>query len=62
MNIINRIKRRIYIKEHFKNIEKGLLTEESIINLETSRNLLFNYRDVLSGYEFLCYDRLIRNF
>ena len=62
MNIVNRIKRRVYIKEHFKNIETGLLSEESIINLEATRNLLFNYRDVLSGYEFLCYDRLIRKF
>lgn len=62
MNILNRIKRRVYIVEHFKNIEGALMTEESIINLESARNLLFNYRDVLSSYEFLCYDRLIRKF
>jgi len=62
MSIINRIKRRVYIVEHFKNIQDSLMTEDSIINLEATRNLLYNYRDVLSGYEFLCYDRLIRKF
>lgn len=61
MSIINKVKRRVYIKEHFKNIKSGLL-EESIINLEATRDLLYDYRDVLSGYEFLCYDRLIRKF
>lgn len=58
MNIIDKIKRRVYIKEHFKNIETGLLPE----NLEATRDLLYNYRDVLSGYEFICFDRLIRKF
>ncbi len=62
MSIINRIKRRVYIVEHFKNIQDSLMTEDSIINLEATRNLLYNYRDVLSGYEFLCYDRMIRKF
>lgn len=62
MSIINRIKRRVYIVEHFKNIQDSLMTEDSIINLDATRNLLYNYRDVLSGYEFLCYDRLIRKF
>lgn len=61
MNIISKVKRRVYIKEHFKNIKNGVL-EDSITNLEATRDLLFNYRDVLSGYEFLCYDRLIRKF
>ncbi|GLI57898.1 hypothetical protein PM10SUCC1_34120 [Propionigenium maris DSM 9537] len=62
MSIINRIKRRVYIVEHFKNIQENLINEDSIINLEDTRNLLYNYRDVLSGYEFLCYDRMIRKF
>ncbi len=62
MSIINRIKRRVYIVEHFKNIQENLINEDSIINLEATRNLLYNYRDVLSGYEFLCYDRMIRKF
>lgn len=62
MSIINKIKRRVYIVEHFKNIQDSLMTEDSIINLEATRNLLYNYRDVLSGYEFLCYDRMIRKF
>ncbi len=62
MSIINKIKRRVYIVEHFKNIQENLINEDSIINLEDTRNLLYNYRDVLSGYEFLCYDRMIRKF
>ena len=62
MKIADRIKRRLYIVEHFKNIEAGLISDDSFINLESTRNLLYSYRDVLSGYEFLCYDRLIRKF
>lgn len=62
MKIADKIKRRMYITEHFKNIEAGLVSDDSLINMEATRNLLYNYRDVLSGYEFLCYDRLIRKF